>query len=560
MAFVIFTAIILVFTLILSIWDKSKWYPYLIYIIAVLSLYQTTLLGVGVVGSDIQVELYYAKQALINGWDYEHVALSTSNYSVAIGILTPFLAWVLNIDPIIVFKWIFPAFFAFVPVILYFAFKKQISPKYALYASLFFIIIPVFNMEIASIAKSMIAELFLAIAIWIFLSDIKVIYKICGLILSGVFALATHYTVGIFFLWYIVGITLLIFIGKVFFREWSGPLWAYVTVVIISTLFGIGYFSLVGNGQFLSTLLSIFGFTTNNVASVLTPVGVSSNITSEIILPNVTYLQSQPQFVKSGIGLDFFNVSTLGQIFRIIQYFTQFIILAGIGYAIWNRKLFKPEFIAGALTALSILILCILIPNFSTIANMTRFYHISLFFLAPFFVLGFKIFGRIKQWVFIVIFFVYYLFVSGIVFETVKISNINKFEIPYSHALSANRMGTVGVFTQGDLDCAEWLSKSQDLAITSDWYGLSLLSSYMSHSPRLYFQVGTYAQQDTRLGTFYYQFLTDWNCTHSKYVAVYGQYTGGTGLRDLVSIPDLSNGIEIYSSGNSKVYLMEKND
>jgi uncharacterized membrane protein len=548
MLFVIATAIFLILTLILSYKDKSKLYPYLIYIIAILSLYQTTLLGAGVIGSDIQQELYYAKQVLVSGWDYSSQQFSTSNLSIVIGILAPFLAQLFNIDLIIVFKWVFPAFFAFVPVILYFAFKKQISAKCALYSSLFFIIIPVFNMEIASIAKSMISELFLAIAIWILLSDIKIIYKIGALLPLILLALVTHYTIGIFLIWYLIGITLFILLGRVFKVTWkeSIPLMPLIGIILISLLFGFWYFSVAGNGQ-LITLLS-------NMVNWL----ADGSVNASVVAPVGNYIQNQPQFVRSGIGLDFFDSSILGQVFRIIQYFTQFMILVGVGYIIWNRKSFKPEFIAGILTALSMLSLCVLIPNFSAIANMTRFYHLSLFFLAPCFVMGFQIFKRAKLWIFSGIFITYYLFVSGIVFEVVKVSDIHKFEIPYSHALSADRVGTVGVYTQGDLYCAYWLEKSSDgnLLITGDWYTLNLLEGYLPLN-RLYFDTVTLTYQDNELGSFYYLFLTDWNYMHNKYIAVYDEQTGGTGLRDLISIPDFK-GVEVYSSGNSKVFKVEK--
>jgi uncharacterized membrane protein len=543
---------------------------------------------VGVVGSDIQQELYCARQALESGWNYSAILVSQSNFSIITGLLAPFLSWLFCIDLLVVFKWIFPAVFALTPVVLYCAFKKQFSERVALYAALFFIIIPVFNMEIAANAKSMIAELFLAIAVWIIVSDIKNIYKLSGLILSVTLALAMHYTVGIVLVLYLFGIIFIVFFGRLFrikiFKSLSTPLWILVIVVVVALVFGFLFFSVIGGGVLLQILSAIAIWVKNNVLGVFsqTPsASLSENVTastllfsstvsspaSSVLSPSIfdsviatvlgafSYLQEQSSFVKYGMGLDFFDASWLGKISRIFQYFTQIMILLGIFFCLLYKKV-KSEFVAGVLIALFMLLMCIFIPSFSAIANMTRFYHFALFFLAPCFVLGFDIFKKAKWWIFSFVFIMYYVFASGIVFEVTKVSSLDKFDVPFSHALSAERLGSAGIYTQDDLNCAKWLAEKSDvnLRILGDQNAGALISSYMYYYPRMLNDTSVSNSFPILTNSPYYLFLTDWNYRNHKYVVVASM---GTGLRRIISFPDLTNAVEVYSSGNSRVYLME---
>jgi uncharacterized membrane protein len=328
-------------------------------------------------------------------------------------------------------------------------------------------------------------------------------------------------------------------------------------IVVIGILFGACYFLVVGNGQLLEIVYTLFRFVSSNIYGILTghPVILPESASMVNMGPATAgnYLQQQPQFVRSGIGLDFFDVSFPGKIFRLFQYFTQLMIIIGAAYCFFYKKVLRAEFMAGALTAFVLLIACIFVPYFSMIANMTRFYHLSLFFLAPCFVIGFKVFGKLKLWIFTGVFVIYYIFVSGIAFEAVGTSGINKIELPYSHALSAERTGSVGIFTEDDIKCAEWLANSSDsdIMILADQNGIALVSSYMYFYPRILKadNIGALSQDH------YYLFLTNWNYIHGEYITAIGL---GTGARNVNPIPDLTHGIKVYSSGYSMVYLMEK--
>ena len=56
---------------------------------------------------------------------------------------------------------------------------------------------------------------------------------------------------------------------------------------------------------------------------------------------------------------------------------------------------FTAEFLAGVGAAFFLLLFCIFMPYFSSTINMTRYYHTSLFFLAPALVIGAEAISRV---------------------------------------------------------------------------------------------------------------------------------------------------------------------
>jgi uncharacterized membrane protein len=393
----LFISLIIFVLLIATLKKWTKCYPYLLYAAGLAGVWQTTLLGAGLVGSDIHGEFYFATQA-IDGWNS---FASLSNTSL-LNIVVPFL--MKFIGPLIVFKWVLPAVFAFVPVILYFAFKKQMSASAAMISALFFIIVPSYSLEIAGIAKSQIAEVFLALAVLILVTDLKSIIKVGLLIPVVLLCLMFHYTAGIILLGYLGGIVFIGAIGK-FIRIKSFDFrWRYLLVFLFVLPMSFLYFSIAGGGILIKTIETVALWAQQNITPDNTkPTIVDDPDSHTVTGPAVgisasgqlsgSYLNRQPAMVRAGIGLDFFQVSLSGKVFRILQYLTQLLILLGAVWIIFKSK-FKPEFVAGIVTALLMLGLCIFFPNFAMIANMSRFYHLSLFFLAPCLVFGLRWFDE----------------------------------------------------------------------------------------------------------------------------------------------------------------------
>ena len=98
----------------------------------------------------------------------------------------------------------------------------------------------------------------------------------------------------------------------------------------------------------------------------------------------------------------------------------------------------------------------------------------ALLFLAPALVVGGKCLLRNYKILVLVIMIPYFIFTSGVVFEATKCTNIDSVYIPYSHALSASRVDSTGLYTSADVEVRDWIVDNGISAYTrSDlWAGI----------------------------------------------------------------------------------------
>ncbi|MFA6358842.1 MAG: hypothetical protein WCY09_09330, partial [Candidatus Omnitrophota bacterium] len=149
------------------------------------------------VGSDIHLEYYFANQTLLNGWNSS--LPHAYNGALSITLLAPALSKLLNVDLYFIFKWVFPLFYSFVPVVMYFIYRKFLTDKQSFFAAIFMIIVPTFFIEVTGIAKEQIGELFLVLAILCMLNK-----KWIGLFVFGVLTVLAHYSMGYMLAFYLV--------------------------------------------------------------------------------------------------------------------------------------------------------------------------------------------------------------------------------------------------------------------------------------------------------------------------------------------------------------------
>jgi uncharacterized membrane protein len=365
----------------------QKYYPYCIALISLGLVYQTTMLGIYTVGSDIQRESYLSRVAM-NGWYPGAAGLGQSNTSIVVGVIAPLLSMLLNLDMTWVYKAVLPLFLVATPVILFHAFRLQIGDLKAYFATLFFMIVPVFNLEIAQIGKSMVAEFFFALMILSMVSKSK--WKAVGIIGSLLMTIFCHYTIGILAICYLASV----FVARLVAYPIKWDLLKNKTVsikvigiaLLIGSLSFFAYYSYVLDGAVIRTMFGIpkAVVVETQVASDSTTVDDSGTI------DELKYMKNQEYLVKAGIGMDFSDVSTVGKVFRGLQYLTELLIVIGAVYLFFNYKKynFSLEFMMCIGASFVLLMFCIFVPKFSLIINMTRFYHVSLFFIAPMLVLG----------------------------------------------------------------------------------------------------------------------------------------------------------------------------
>lgn len=154
-----------------------------------------------------------------------------------------------------------------------------------------------------------------------------------------------------------------------------------------------------------------------------------------------------------------------------------------------------------------------------------------------------------QKWILSAILLVYFVFTSGLVFEVTKSEVIGSMDVPYNFALSAERTGIVGVFTENDRKCAEWLMTNTDgkSPIYADINGFLLLTGYIEPYTQLEEPIaGKVEMQDSG-----YIFLTEWNIRHNEMVL----HSGQPGMRICTPLPELIKEKRIiYQSGLAVVY------
>ena len=583
---------------------KPKYYPIYIFGMALAMLWQTSMMGVFVVGADITYEHYASAMVMQNGLDWSLPNLY--NASIVVTVIAPTLSKILHIELIWVYKVIFPVFLACVPLIMYFVFKKQFGEKRAYWASLFFMVVPVMAVEIVGNGKAMVAEVFFALSILTLFSNLKHLHR--GIILTALVmvTLLCHYTMGIALLCFLIICLVAMSVARIWKVKGQVSLAVLAVAILLPCVAGYFYFSNISDGIVIKSLISISRTVTVNIPEnvdvlssdeplwwekmsrderdklVQEEQGVvpleEDVVGEEVVGEDVTgkevaeeevvregtgtefYLNNQSPLVKAAIGLDFLQATNEGKIFRIVQYLTQILIPLGLIW-LWRRRKqysFTPEAMVCMLAGFMLLGMCVFIPYISRLINMTRYYHICLFFLAPLFVLGCELITR-KKWLIPTVLLVYFVFTSGLVFEAMKSTAIERIDLPYSIPLSSERTGIVGVFNNNDMDCIEWLinSSDQELPIVNDVNTKRLLHGFMERYPRLFSEDYCRAYDAWSFDHLplddYYIFLSTWNVEHNNVILYLD-----TGTRKLLGLPaDVYNLPIAYQSGKAVVLLKE---
>ena len=242
---------------------------------------------------------------------------------------------------------------------------------------------------------------------------------------------------------------------------------------------------------------------------------------------------------------------------RVFAYLTEFFIVIGfIDLATRIRKKLNPEYVILVSLAMMLLAMGIVVPAFASSLNMTRLYHILLFFLAPCFVLGctaiVKFFVKKKRelWVSIlalVILGPYFLFQSGFVYE---LTGSDVWSVPLSkYRMSKLQLYSFGYVDEPSVFGVQWMSRNLNaelVQVNSDSNSrYKVLSSY-----GMVYEGFIEVLSNTTFSSIYgVLFLSQLNM-------VYGIITGNFFVWNSSELsPFLGEMSKIYSNGGSEVYL-----
>jgi uncharacterized membrane protein len=584
---------------------QPKLYPMAIAIIAMCLLYQTTLISPYLTGADIHWEYYFYRLAVENG--YWNASIPNSvNSMLSIVMLAPVYSLMLNIDAVWLFKVVYPFLFSLVPLALFHVYSQQISGKKAFLAAFFFMAVPTFSLEMISLCRQQIAELFLALFILLMVDrKLRLSQRLTLAIIFALSIAVSHYGLGGICLFYFaVGWVLMLVIrsgfGKMLWgwltKKFGGlsasltspralPLKVIALVVVIYFVGSLAYYGVTASGISLRWITSIWQ---GQTATIATEFSESKLGEAGKTIGLLDFTQREP-LIQTAVGLDFASASPQGKGFRILQYITQLFLVVG-----FIRLIFKPrnlrftaEYIALTGVSALLLIACIFIPYFSSLLNATRFYHIALFLAAPLCILGGEaiwlgvssLWRKIKHvgrglrraktednqaflgFITLAVLIPYFLFTSGFIFEVTKDKTHDVINEPYSIALSSYRLDLAGVFNPQDGAGAEWLAQKfgDGYIIYSDIHSLLLLSDWVKFRDRRGY-IG-YMNDAEKLPPDRYMFFRSWNIEEQKTT-----FSVGIGLRQSVSFSNLpwlvsmmNKSSKIYDNGGAQVLVEESN-
>jgi len=458
---------------------EHKLYPWLLFSIGLSLVWQTTLASSYLVGTDIHLEYYYAQATATSGsWNYTMPCA----YNSAMGtvLFTPLAANLLHIDTAWLLKVVPPLFLAGVPVVLYYMFKSQISEKAAFLAATFFIIVPVFAMEVPALARQEYAMLFLVLCMMLIVVRIEGLgkWRVPLIIATGILVALNHYSMWVMLMVFLIVALPVSAIAKQLgaVSTLSSKHLSIATATIL--LAGLGYYCLTSQGVIIGKLIWLIpNFAVAEYLFSMLPAWI---LTLEVAPIPITDAYYEPLMMMA-MGQDFTTSISWGNLFRIVQYLTQVLIAVGgvfILYRIirYRQSVFTAEYFGFVTAGVVLIILCFTCPAFSWTMNASRIYHIALLGLAPLFVIGGKLVLRHYKWLVLGVLLPYFAFTSGAVFELTTTSSIETINMPYNIALSNHRLDLSGSFSQADIVVRDWASAQNLNAIYSDFHGANLLA------------------------------------------------------------------------------------
>jgi uncharacterized membrane protein len=572
-------------------------YPLAVFVIGLCLLYQTSLLSPYLVGTDIYTEYHFYHLVASNGFWDSSVA-SPVNSCLSITMLAPIYSQIMNLDGVLILKAVYPLFFALVPLILFHIFSRQMSPKKAFLAAIFFMIVPTFSLELPALGRQQIAELFLVLVI-LLLIDRKIGWRprLALLIIFSMSMVVAHYALGMIgFIYMGIALPLVFLIRSKFFRRAWGwltrrfgglpqsltvpgalPAKGLIILIAVYFAFGITWYATIASGVDLNQLSVLW----HNQAEAIT--SGFSRLTSIPVESNAfAQLGQRASLIQTALGLDFSQASIQGKVFRVFQYITELFLIVGFLRLVFKpgRLRFAVEYIALSTISAMLLAISLFVPYFAEPLNITRMYHIALITLAPFCILGgeaiwsgiswswHKIWRSIKDFkgseednetalrvIALAVLIPYFLFTSGFIYEVTGQRVTDKADTPYSIALSSYRLDLAGIFNLQDGAASRWLAQNtgDSAKVYVDSHTGKLLTFY-DFSGKL-----ELLPRDTgKLETDSYIYLSTWNTTQNELT-----YAGRAkpGIRqhvDIDDIPGLKTAIEsksiIYVNGGAEVF------
>lgn len=403
------------FAAILMLKSKNSYgiYAFAVFAISISLIYHSSVISKHICpfASDIAGEIIVFKYTQINGhWAsaypiYWNTNLARLSSMLSVTILPTIYSNLLNVESTWIFKLAIPFIFAFVPLCLYQLWLMFLNKKYAFISAFFFLAQFTFYTELLGLSRQMVGELFFVLLLLIIMNK-KITpanRMICFMFFS--FALvASHYALATIFLFFISFALATFFVLKRPIKNMA------FMVILFFVLMFTWYIYTSGSATF-NSILEVGDYVYRQLGDFFN-------------------LGARDEMVMRGLGLEA-PPTVWNAAGRFFAYLTEaFIVLGFVGLVTKRVRVhMENEFFIFSIVGMAFLAMLISVPGLAESLNMTRFYHVLLFFLAPFCVLGGKFvvglfFRREREFVVSVLLLAvlvpYFLFQTNFVYEVVR--------------------------------------------------------------------------------------------------------------------------------------------
>ena len=461
----------------------AKLYPLAIWVMAISLIWHRTLITNYIQAYDVYGEFYVANLIISDRiWDPAAYYFGSYSSVLSVTITPPIFYYIGNIDLTWVYKLIFPLFLSFIPLGIYHIFIIHIDDKMSFLATFLFIATSFFYGQSPFLTKQLFAEIFLVLLFMLILNkNINKIKRSFLLIVFGASLIVSHYGTSYLVMFSLIFVLLFLYLTE---NQMIKGLWKRFYFIFERKDWAVDNLNVQRKGASLNFVLLFITFTlawyiyisSSSAFNAIVQVGdhIANTIFTEFLSPE--HSRGMYMLTKE-------TRSPLYEIYRFFHLIVQFFISVGILRLLLKPKemKFEREYIGFSLYWFIICIAAIVVGSFA-VMNPGRLYHLSLFLLAPFAIIGgitiFEVIIKIfmRSWtskmlkhslkvlsVFLVIFL---LFNTGFIFEIVK-DHSNSISLSQE---SVKKYGDVkdkgGVYitivSTYDVFSSKWLSKNMD--------------------------------------------------------------------------------------------------
>jgi uncharacterized membrane protein len=347
----------------------SKFYPLMIFAISTALIFHILLISKYIIGYDANLEYQVFRLTINRGYwnllpvDIHHIATSDLNSMLSLTVLPSTYSALLNLDGTALFKILYPFVFSLVPVVLYRIWERQIGKASSLLSTLFLVSSPLafYGIGFLSLNRQIVAMFFLVLSILALLDKTMAVGKRrILLIVFGAAMTVSHYSTTYLYLGLVFSAYAISRIRGNKDRVLNGPLVLLLSIMVLSW-YTYTTAPLTTLGTFLQRVLSRFSEDIYSPAARSTQVFASHSVLT---------------FASATNWVLFVTVHCM--------------IFVGILIVLFKPRKAKLDSTYRILLSLSsvVLFLSLAVPNVAPALDFSRFYELSLLFLAPCFVLG----------------------------------------------------------------------------------------------------------------------------------------------------------------------------